>query len=66
MSQVLGIFSVVVFLAVIVQYKLFIVQYKSVEFRAVSAAAVKVPAEFLLAKHHHTDALLAQLDGQCF
>lgn len=32
--------SVVVFLVVIVLYKLFIVQYKSVDFRAVSAAVV--------------------------
>lgn len=52
--------SVVVFLVVIVQYKLFIVQYKSVDFRAVSAAAVKVPAEFLLANHHHICPLLAE------
>lgn len=36
--------SVVVFVVVIVQYKLFIVQYKSEGFRAVSAATVKVPA----------------------
>lgn len=44
---------VVVFLAVIVQYKLFIVSYKSEDFRAVTAATVKMPAEFLLANHHH-------------
>lgn len=54
--------SVVVFVVVIVQYKLFIVQYKSVDFRAVSAATVKVPAEFLLANHHHT----CPVDSQCF
>lgn len=43
--------SVVVFLVVIVQYKLFIVQYKSVDFRAVSAATVKMPAELLAYQH---------------
>lgn len=49
--------SVVVFLVVIVQYKLFKVQYKSVDFRAVIATAVKV---FLLANHHHVFLLLAE------
>lgn len=53
--------SVVVFLVVIVQYKLFMVQYKSVDFRAGSVAAVKVPAEFLLANHHHICPLLAEM-----
>lgn len=52
--------SVVVFLVVIVQYKLFMMQYKSVDFRAVSASAVKVPAEFLLASHNHICQLLAE------
>ena len=52
--------SVVVFLVVIVQYKLFMVQYKSLEFRAVRAATIKVPAEFLLANHHHICPLLAE------
>lgn len=60
--KVLGVrnlLSVVVFLVVIVQYKLFIVQYKSLDFRAVSAATVKVP-KFLLANLHHICPLLAE------
>lgn len=44
---------VVISLVVIVHYKLFIVQYKSVDFRAVSAAAIKVPADFLLANQQN-------------
>lgn len=52
---------IVVFLVVIVLYKYFIVQYKSEDFRAVTAAAaVKVPTGFcLLARHHYIRPLLA-------
>lgn len=51
---------VVISLVVIVHYKLFIVQYKSVDFRAVSAAAIKVPADFLLANQQNREKLLAE------
>lgn len=39
---------------VIAQYKLFMVQYKMVDFGAVGAEAVNVPEEFLLANQFTT------------
>lgn len=55
-----SVLCIVVFLVVIVLYKYFIVQYKSEDFRAVAAAAVKVPTGFcLLARHHYIHPLLA-------
>lgn len=38
-------------------------QYKSENFRAVSVVAVKEPAEFLLASHHHICQLQAEQIG---